>query len=247
DVISKIFEIEDDLKRMDVDYRFTAEARRSKSEVLERLIQDKQKEKEGILQELERSGVTDPRIRQLANARGFFAYHALENIASWLSVSQRSNVESYEIAHALNHNPLRFKLAEQPISSQEYWQLYFVEHGRQPSKIVWYDSSQTPTEAVQAFFISLKSSHEPDHRELDLKEMFAENLIGSHGIHERMQRERELIWKFAEEILEEWYPPSGSADDERAREERIAKLLTEQEERIGSQPVSQTVRKKWNI
>ena len=48
-----------------------------------------------------------------------------------------------------NPNHLYYKRAQSQVPSQEYWEKYFVEHPDQrPTKIVYYDTSLSPTEAL---------------------------------------------------------------------------------------------------
>ena len=42
---------------------------------------------------------------------------------------------------------------------------------------------------------------------IDLKSMFSENIFSSNrGVHDAMQREREIFAQYAEELLDEIYP-----------------------------------------
>ena len=102
---------------------------------------------------------------------------------------------------------MSFQLAdsEKTISSRQYWEQYFQRVGRQPSKIIFYDQA-TPNGALDAFRQHAGIS-DSQHKEIDLKNMFAENIFSSNkGLHDAMQREREVFAQYAEELLGEFYP-----------------------------------------
>jgi len=91
------------------------------------------------------------------------------------------------------------------ISSQEYWGRYFEQEGSHPSKIIYY-SEPTPNEALAAF---KEKAGLKEHAEVDLREMFKENLISNTEMHDQMARERELFLEYAEELIEEYYRSSS--------------------------------------
>ena len=93
---------------------------------------------------------------------------------------------------------------ETAMDSSEYWEQYFEKSGKRPSKIIYYEEA-TPNEALEAFKINAGITDD-QHKDIDLKSLFAENIMDTNKeMHLQMQEEIEIIARYSEELLWEYY------------------------------------------
>jgi len=95
-------------------------------------------------------------------------------------------------------------LTTDSISSQEYWEKYFEKIGYRPSKVIYYDE-EDPNKALSEF---RQKAHLPDklHREIDLTDMFSENMLGQLNMKDALSEQREIFRGIAKELIDEYYP-----------------------------------------
>ena len=116
-------------------------------------------------------------------------------------------MSEYEVSDKFASIGLSFQLvdAESAIESLQFWEQYFERTGKRPSKIIYYGEA-TPNEALGAFKRNAGITDD-QHKGVDLKSLFAENVMGTNKeMHLQMQGEIELIARFSEELLGEYYP-----------------------------------------
>lgn len=94
-------------------------------------------------------------------------------------------------------------LAEDTVSSQEYWEAYFKAIGYRPSKIIYYDE-ESPNDALANF---REVARLPDdlHSEISLTEIFPENMLGQYRMRDKLSPQREKFRAIAERIISEWF------------------------------------------
>lgn len=154
-------------------------------------------------------GVTDER---------FYGTFESDNIGAWQSLTtllgrsvkdvpfkKDDEWDEMAVSDNLRHINMEYKLAENTVSSREYWEGYFARTGKKPSKVLYYEQSN-PNAALQAFKdrAGLSKKDKTDHPS-DLREMFQDNLVSNKGMHEQMAEERAQFLEYAEEVLQELY------------------------------------------
>ena len=180
----------------------------TKLSVLQSRMEELKKVISELLQKAQDFGILDKRFyERLGSATG----QEFESLYSLLALCERekpfAGIDNWEIDEKIASTGLSFQLAdpEKTVSSRQYWEQYFQRVGKQPSKIIFYDQA-TPNEAMNAFRQHAGIS-DSQHKEIDLKNMFSENIFSSNkGVHDAMQREREIFAQYAEELLDEFYP-----------------------------------------
>ncbi|MFH1426510.1 MAG: hypothetical protein ABIG66_03720 [Candidatus Kerfeldbacteria bacterium] len=161
-----------------------------------------------LLKLAEKHGVTDPRFRDAVMDTRSPAFNALNDFFNQtlhdVPFSTHGEFDDFHFANVMRGLGMTNKLAEKTVTSREYWESYFDRTGKRPSKIIYYEQ-QTPNEAFDAFRERAGLIEDGLHREVDLKEMYKENDVGQEGIHQTLERERELFIQYADEILDELY------------------------------------------
>ena len=96
------------------------------------------------------------------------------------------------------------QLAEHTISSHDYWEEYFRKIGYKPSKIIYYDQMD-PNEALAEF---REKARLPNHLHstVDLKSMFAENMLSQTAMKENLTPQRSLFRDLARTYIDRCYP-----------------------------------------
>jgi hypothetical protein len=170
-------------------------------------VEESKKIIKSFVRKAEEYGITDPRFHDTLLDYGSVEHGRLVYLLSFCSNEDAfKGMSEFEINHMFGGAGLTYKLAdeENAITSKEYWEKYFERVGKRPSKIVFYDETD-PNEALSAFKKRtglVKNLHEG----IDLKSMFAENVLhNNRQMHEMMAGEISLFVKYADEIIDELY------------------------------------------
>ena len=156
-----------------------------------------------LIDSARRAGITDSRFFAIFETDDLQQWDGFRTFISLTNKSALSTEDPMRLDSAVAGMQMQFKLAEHTIPSKEYWEQRFRKTGKRPSKVVYYEQS-TPNEAL-AEFRRRAGLRENLHTEVDLAQMFTENIITQKGAHDRLANERELIAEFSGEILDEIY------------------------------------------
>ena len=158
-------------------------------------------------------GINDQRFYDILDNPAYREFSTLQYL---FSLSQTDNVFSrmseYEVSDRFASIGLSFQLVDlqSAVESYQYWENYFGTSGKKPSKIIYYEEA-TPNMALEAFKGSAGITDD-QHRGMDLKSLFAENVMGNNKeMHLQMQEQIELISRYSQELLDEYYQSSVSS------------------------------------